>query len=100
MPRLNSDGPRKSETSNFKNMRLFNFQAFDPKFVLALELRVLKLKGSSLEIRLKGFYKKNPKKVAITAVLGAKVFLLANIKNGPTGAVVRVSPSYNVMHQL
>ena len=31
-----SDGPLKSEVSHFQNLRFFNFQALDPKFVLAL----------------------------------------------------------------
>ena len=35
--------------SDFKNPRFFNFQALDPKFVLALEPKVLKLEGSSFE---------------------------------------------------
>ena len=33
------------------NLRFFNLQALDPKFVLALEPRILKLKGSSFGIR-------------------------------------------------
>ena len=62
VPRINSDGPLKSEVSHFKNLILINFQALDPKFVLALEHRVLKLEGSSFGNRpyicfLKGFYK-------------------------------------------
>ena len=47
VPQFNSDGPLKSEVSHLKNLSLFNFQALDPKFVLALEPRVLELEGSS-----------------------------------------------------
>ena len=52
----------------------------DLKFVLALELRVLKQEGSSFEIRfsiyvLKGCYKETPQKLAITLSLVAKAFL-------------------------
>ena len=63
-------------------MRFFNFQALDPKFVSALETRVLKLEGSTFGIRpsiyaLKGWYKESPppqkKKVSMTVICGAKV---------------------------
>ena len=37
VPRFNSDGSLKSKTSHLENLRFFNFQAMDPKFVLALE---------------------------------------------------------------
>ena len=43
VPRFNSDGPQNSEFS------YFNFQDLDPKFVLALEARVLKLEVRHLE---------------------------------------------------
>ena len=36
--------------SHLKNLSLFNLQALDPKFVLALEPRVLELEGSSFGI--------------------------------------------------
>ena len=66
--------------SHLKNLRFFKVQALDPKFVLALEPRVLKLEDSSFGIRLyiyvlKGGYKETPPKVAITVILGAKAFL-------------------------
>ena len=41
----NSDGPLKTQVSHFKYLRFFNFQALDPRFVLALEVRVLKLEA-------------------------------------------------------
>ena len=64
----------------FQILRLTDFQARDPNFVLALELRVCKLEGSSYDIRpsiyvLKGWYYETPKKVAVTVILGAKAFL-------------------------
>ena len=37
--------------SNSKILKLTDFQALDPNFVLALELKVLKLEGSSYGIR-------------------------------------------------
>ena len=43
MPRFNLDGPLKCKVSHFKNLRRLIFQALDPKFVLALEPRVLKV---------------------------------------------------------
>ena len=51
----------------FQILRLTDFQARDPNFVLALELRVLKLEGSSYDIRpsiyiLKGWYDETPPK--------------------------------------
>ena len=39
------------ESPIFKILRLTDFQALDPNFVLALELKVLKLEGSSYGIR-------------------------------------------------
>ena len=47
---------------------------------MALELPILKLKGSSYDIRLfiyvlKGWYDETPRKVAITVILEAKTFL-------------------------
>ena len=51
VPRFSYDSPLKSEVSHLKNLRVFNFQALDPKFVLALEPRVLELEGSSFGIR-------------------------------------------------
>ena len=58
MPWFNSDGPLKSEVSHLKILRFFNFQVLEPKFVLALELTVLKLEASSFGIIyvLKGCY--------------------------------------------
>ena len=50
--RFNSDGPLKSTVSHLKNVKFVNFQDLGPKFVLALEPRVLKLMGSSFGIRL------------------------------------------------
>ena len=51
VPWFNSDGPLKSKVSHLKNLRFFKVQALDPKFVLALKPRVLKLEGSSYGIR-------------------------------------------------
>ena len=52
----------------------------DPNFVLALELKVLKLEGLSYAIRpsiyiLKGWYDETPPKVAVTVIVGVMAFL-------------------------
>ena len=44
---FNSDGSPKSEVSRLKNLRIFNFQALDLKFALAIEPRVVKQECSS-----------------------------------------------------
>ena len=65
---------RSVQFSKRKIFRLIDFQALDPKFHLALEPKVLKLKGSSFRYRssiqiLKGWYEEPPKKVPITKYL-------------------------------
>ena len=80
LPWFNSEGPLKSEVSHLKNLSLFNFQALDPKFVLALEPRFFEQVGLSFGIRpyihfLKEHYKEAPKKLAISVLFGVKSFL-------------------------
>ena len=63
-----------------KILRFIEFQALDLIFVLALEPKVLKLEGSSFEIRpsiyvLMGCYDEPPKKLPITANMGVKPFI-------------------------
>ena len=43
--------PFKVQSVPIQKSEIFNFQALDPKFVLALEPRVLKLEGSSFGVR-------------------------------------------------
>ena len=66
MPQFNTDDPLKSEVYHLKILRCFNFQALGPKFVFAMEPKVLKLDVSFLGIRpyiyfLKGIIKKPSK---------------------------------------
>ena len=56
--------------SNNKMLRFIDFKALDPNFVLAIELPIPKLEGSSYGMRpliyvLKGWYDETPKRVAI-----------------------------------
>ena len=65
-----------AKVSHLKNLSLFNFEALDPKFILALEPRVLELKISSFGIRpyiyvLKGCYKEPPQILAISVIVPA-----------------------------
>ena len=67
VPWFNLDGPRKSEVSYFKNLKFFNCQVPDPKIVLVLGPRILKLEGQSFGFEpyiyvLKGCYKETTQK--------------------------------------